>query len=196
MVTSLSCKFRTYALASGDSGAAATVACGRLTNQIRPPASSSAIANVYMPVLLVIGLLTADGHLPDQQRRRCHRAPKFQVGAGGLYLHPHLPQIRRDGDLRNRIRKLAVFNPQAGGAARIIAGDDVDALADQFRHVEAAPNSANYLFRRALALLQKEVAVPHAGVAGDAARRVAGGSQAQLSRRVAIQQVTLQHAAI
>ena len=103
-----------------------------------------------MPVLL-----PTDGHLPDQQRRRRHRAPKFQVGARSLHVHQHLLQIRRDGDLRNRIRELAVLNPQAGGAARIVAGYDVDALADQFGDIQALANSANDFFGRALALLRE-----------------------------------------
>ena len=41
----------------------------------------------------------------------------------------------------------------------------------------------------------KKIAVADARVAGDAARRVAGGLQAELARRVGVQQIALQHAA-
>src|SRR5580698_2906566 len=144
-----------------------------------------------MPVLL-----PTDSHLPDQQRRRRHGAPKFQVGARSLHVQQHLPQIRRDSDLRNRIRELAVLNPQASRTPRIIAGYDVDPLADQLRYIQPLPNSANDFLRRALAPLEKEIAVSHARVSRDAARRVAGGAQPQLASGVTIEQITSEHPTI
>src|SRR6185437_11801155 len=50
--------------------------------------------------------------------RRHHRLEDFE-------------QVTGDGHLADRIAELAVLDPEAGGAAAIVAGDAVDAGADQ-----------------------------------------------------------------
>src|SRR5260370_9289670 len=116
-------------------------------------------------------LLPTDGHLPDQQCRRRDGSPELEVRAGGFDVHEHLPQIGRNGDLGYRIRELTVLNPQAGCAARIIAGDDVHAGSDQFGDVEPAADALPDLFGRALALFEKKIPVTEPAMAGDPSPR-------------------------
>src|SRR5258707_9513037 len=100
-------------------------------------------------------LLATDSHPPDHQRRSGDRSSKLQVGAHVLDVREHALQGRRNGDLGYRIRELAVLNPQAGGAARIVARDNVYSGADQFRDVQPLPDAAHYLIRRTLSLFEK-----------------------------------------
>ena len=51
-------------------------------------------------------------------------------------------QVAGDGDAVDRIRDLAVLDPESGRAARIIAGDRIDALPHQFRDQQPAAHAA------------------------------------------------------
>ena len=80
------------------------------------------------------------------------------------------------------------------GAARIIARNGIDATADQFGHVKRVFQAANDVFGRARSGFEKEVAVPDARVAGDAARGVAGGGHAEFVGGVGVEQIAAEHA--
>src|SRR5690349_8741426 len=49
----------------------------------------------------------------------------------------HVEQVAGDRHLADRIAKLAVLDPEAAGAAAVVAGHTVDARADQLRDVKA-----------------------------------------------------------
>ena len=53
-------------------------------------------------------------------------------------------QVAGDGDLLHRVADLAALDPVAGGAARVVAGDQVDALAEQLGHQQPAPHLAQH----------------------------------------------------
>src|ERR1044071_6492780 len=66
----------------------------------------------------------------DAQRRRVDAVAEFQI-VGGNQRFEHRQQMARDRHLAHGIGNLAILDPEAGGAAAVIAGDAVDAGADQ-----------------------------------------------------------------
>src|SRR6185437_13213766 len=76
--------------------------------------------------------LARDGHLPDQDRTREDRRARIDVRSDRLRAHEDVAQVAGDGDFLLRIGYFAVLDPEAGRAARVIAGDDRYTLADQF----------------------------------------------------------------
>ena len=83
--------------------------------------------------------------------------------------------ISSDGDLLHRVLDLAVVDPVAGRAARIVAGDQVEALPEQFGHQQAAVH-----------LLQHAAEIVRAGLYDLilVAPRAAGGLQPELACRI------------
>src|SRR5262245_19479799 len=71
-------------------------------------------------------LRACDYHAPNHERRRGGAIPKHQVTAHGLDVLPHLEQVAGHRDLLDGIGQLALVDPHADGAARIISGDAVD----------------------------------------------------------------------
>src|ERR1035438_7651581 len=112
-------------------------------------------------------LLATDGHLPDHQSRGRDGASKLQIGTWRLDVHEHPLQGRRNGDLGYRICEFAVLNPLAGCAARIIAGDDVDAGAYQLCYIQSFADATDQFVRRALSFFEEQIAVADSGIAGD-----------------------------
>src|SRR4051794_7108701 len=88
-------------------------------------------------------LFTANGHLSNLQCRGGDRAAEDQVGADGFDAHQHLLEVARNGHFGNREGQFAVADPQTYGAARIIAGDDIDAEAHHFGHIESIGNTGD-----------------------------------------------------
>src|SRR6185437_1388573 len=91
--------------------------------------------------------------------------------------------------------QLAVFDPEAGGAARIISGDDVDPVADQAGYVEPARNRANDLLGGLRAWLKVEISRRNAGSAGQSARGVMRGFHAELARGIGVERVAAEDSA-
>src|SRR5262249_5063356 len=121
------------------------------------------------------------------------RAAEFEIGADVLQILEHVDQTAGDGHLRHGKGKLAIANPQAGRAARVVAGHDVDSEPHQLGNVETVGNRFQDLFRRFAASLHEQVAVADPGVSGDSTGSVAGRFHAQLARRVRVHQVALEH---
>src|ERR1700759_5730957 len=71
----------------------------------------------------------------DAQRRRVDAVAELQV-VGGHERLEHLEQMACDRDLADGIGDLAVLDREAGGAAAVVAGDTIDAGADQIGDVE------------------------------------------------------------
>src|SRR5215469_18032518 len=157
-----------------------------------------AAGGIEMPGFAGAGtvLFAANGHLSDLQCRTGYGAAEFQVGTDDLHIHEHIAQIAGDGDFRNGVGEFAVADPEARGAARVVAGDDIDAHSDEFRHVKSVGDGGHNALGRLDATLGIKVPVPDAGVSGEAAGSVAGGLHAELARGVAVEEITFQNAAL
>src|SRR5438876_11777746 len=92
----------------------------------------------------------------DAHRRRVDAVAEFQ-NVGGLHRLEDLEQVSRDRHLAHRMGDLAVLDPEAGRAAAVVAGDAVDAGADQIGDVEALLDVAHQLGRRGFAGFEMQV---------------------------------------
>src|SRR5271157_771662 len=115
-------------------------------------------------------LFAANGHLSNLERGSRHGASELQVRSYGFQVHEHVLQVAGDGNLGNRKCQLAIADPQARRAARVVAGYDVDAEAHQLGYIEPIGNARKNLLRALDAFLQVKVPVPDAGITGEAAR--------------------------
>src|SRR5690606_21983783 len=71
-------------------------------------------------------------HAAYQDRPGADVRSRVDFAAHGLDRAEHRLQVAGDGDAVDRIRQHAVLDHEAGGAARIVAGDGVEALPHQF----------------------------------------------------------------
>src|SRR5882724_5290779 len=92
----------------------------------------------------------------DAQRRRINAVAEFQV-VGGDQRFEHRQQMARDRHLADGVGDLAVLDPEAGCAAAVIAGDAVDAGADQVGDVKALLDIRNQFLRRHVAGLEMQI---------------------------------------
>src|SRR5215470_10411351 len=102
--------------------AADTAQSGRPARQSRTPARSR--------------LSSGNGEALHAHRRRIGAEAELEI-VGGRELTEHVDQIAGDGHFAHGIAALAVLDPEAGGAAAVIAGDLVDAHADEIGDIEA-----------------------------------------------------------
>mmetsp|Transcript_20918 Transcript_20918/g.80503 ORF Transcript_20918/g.80503 Transcript_20918/m.80503 type:complete len:235 (+) Transcript_20918:3977-4681(+) len=129
-------------------------------------------------------------HAGDQHRAHRLGAHRVLVGADADDVLQHVLQVAGNGHLVDRVGDLAVLDPVAAGAARVVAGHVVDALPHQLGHQQAATQAPHH-GRKIVA--RRGGAAAHAQIVRAAG--MAGGLQAQLARRVAGQEIALQHAA-
>src|SRR5829696_9065385 len=83
----------------------------------------------------------------DAQRRRVDAVAEFQIVSGNERFE-HRQQMARDRHLADGVSDLAILDPEAGGAAAVIAGHAVDAGADQVGDVKALLDIGDQLLRR------------------------------------------------
>src|SRR5205085_12426851 len=119
--------------------------------------------------------------------RHVEAAAEFEI-VGGAQGAVHVDQIAGDGDLGDRPGDLAILDDEARGAAAIVAGHRVDALADQLGHIEAAADSGEEVRHALAAGFEMDVRGPRAGRTADAANGVAGRLEPELPRRGAVEQ--------
>src|SRR6185295_5013199 len=93
-----------------------------------------------------------------------------------------------DGDFADGVGELSIFNPEAGRAARVIAGDAVDAHADKLGDVEALADILHQLLRRKRAGGHVEIRRRRRGRAAGTARGVTGGDETELTRGSGVEQ--------
>ena len=82
--------------------------------------------------------IARDRHPIDEYRSALARASPQDIVTHRLDALEHFLEIARDGDLLHRIGDLAALHPEAGGTARVVAGDLIDAHAEQLGHQQAA----------------------------------------------------------
>src|ERR1700676_1030111 len=96
------------------------------------------------------------GHAFDADGGRVDAVAEFQV-VGGNKMGEHVFEISRDGAFRNRKGDLAIFDPEPGCAAAVIAGHTIDSHAHQLGDIEALLYVGNKVFHREFARLQVEI---------------------------------------
>src|SRR5438067_2940272 len=114
-------------------------------------------------------LTSGNGHFSEHNGRRGYRAEKLEIVADFGDTIQHFLHRAGDGHLRHGECEFSIADPDADGAARIIARDSIDTAANQFGHIKSIFNAAENFFRRATAGFEEEIAVADAGVAGNAA---------------------------
>src|SRR3954468_24558032 len=87
-----------------------------------------------------------------------------------------------DRHLAHGISEFAVLDPEAGGAATAMAGDAVDARADQIGDVETLLDVGDQLGRRLRAGFKVQIIRPRRRRGGDAAMGMAGGGATERTR--------------
>jgi signal transduction histidine kinase/DNA-binding response OmpR family regulator len=101
---------------------------------VSKPISEKALRNA---IEQVCSLPAADGHLGDLQGGGGDGAAELQVGADHLDILQHPAQVAGDGDFVHREGRLAVPDPQTGGAPGVVAGHEVDPEAHQLGNEES-----------------------------------------------------------
>src|SRR5262245_8235580 len=81
-------------------------------------------------------LASANGETLDAHGRRVGSEAKLQI-VGGRKLTEYVDQVAGDRHLAHGIAALAVLDPEAGGAAAVVAGHLVDAHPDEIGDIEA-----------------------------------------------------------
>ena len=125
------------------------------------------------------------GHLFEQQGAGFVGAAFEGVVGGAGDIGQHVLQAAGDGDFLHGVGDLTVFHPKAGGAARVVAGEGVDALPHEFGNQQAAAHFAQELGLALVGVAEDEVV----GTAG-----VGGGGQAEFAGAVAAEEVALDDA--
>ena len=92
-------------------------------------------------------LASGDRHALDRHRRGVGGIAVGEI-VGGAQHAIHVDQVAGDGDLAHRMAELALLDDEAGGAAAVVAGVHVDAVADQLGHVEAVVDRGDHRLRR------------------------------------------------
>src|SRR5476649_2863446 len=96
------------------------------------------------------------GHAFDADGGRVDAVAEFQV-VGGHKMGEHILEVSRDSNFRDRKRDLAIFDPEAGRAAAVIAGHAIDSHAHQFGDIEALLYVGNKVFYGEFAGFQVEI---------------------------------------
>ncbi len=116
--------------------------------------------------------MTGQLHLFYQHGAGLEAGALILVAPHRHYVAEHLGQVAGDGDLLDRIEDLAVLDPETGGAAGIVAVDDIDPLPHQLGYQQAGA----HLLEHALEILPRIGHLPVVNAAG-----VSRGDQPQLA---------------
>src|SRR5262245_54084109 len=135
------------------------------------------------------------GHFAYQDGGSGGAVAEDQVVADAFDGTEHVREIAGDGDLLHGIGKLAVVDPEADGAARVVSGDAVDAEPDELRHVQSLLHALDQILRIGRAAIEVEVGGAHRHP-GAVARPVMRGSHAELPRAVGVEEVGAEHALV
>src|SRR5437016_9123581 len=116
--------------------------------------------------------VSADHHLADLHRGRGELAAEAQIIADHLNAAQDVAEVASDGDFFNGTSQLAVLNPEARRAARIIAGHGIETEADHLSNVETLLDRSDDLGGRVRARSDEKVIDADARRAHQAARRI------------------------
>src|SRR5262249_13231684 len=113
----------------------------------RAPRRSSKAGSWRWQWLSMITLCPRYGHSSDEHGGRGCPVAEDEVVTDPFNGLEHLEQVARDRDFLDRVRQLAVVDPEPDRAARIVARHAVDPEADQLRDVEALLDAPDQRFR-------------------------------------------------
>jgi hypothetical protein len=82
-------------------------------------------------------LFAADSETVHSDRWRGYRSAEFQVAGDFRDVEEQVFEISGHRDFFNGVGEFAAGDPEAGGAAGIISGDEVHALSEEFGDVES-----------------------------------------------------------
>src|SRR5579862_2026979 len=143
--------------------------------------------------LRLLSLFSAHRQAVDSDRRTSHRATEFEITSNFGDVEKHFFQVSGNGDFFHGISQFAAGNPHTRSPTGIVAGHEIGAVSEELSHVQAVFNLRDNFLGRFLPRLQKVIAWPDSGRAGQSARSVPGGPQAKLFRSIGIQQIRPEH---
>src|SRR5262245_43398322 len=111
---------------------------------------------------------SGNGHALEEHGRRVDAVAEDEV-ARRLEAQKHVFQIAGHGDLAHRMGKGAVFDPEAGCAPAVVAGDAVDAHADEVGDIEPLAEAGDHGLGAARTRLEVEIRCRGRGRAAGAA---------------------------
>src|SRR5690554_2242626 len=138
---------------------------------------------------------TGDGHAVDSHGRRIDAVAKFQI-VGRRQSGKHGKQVSCHRGLANRIGELSLFDPEAAGAAAVVAGKRVYPHADHLGDVEAFLDLTDHFLRAQGAGREPDIRATGARRAGNPAGGMTGGRKAQLAGAGQIEQPGCQDAIV
>src|SRR5438270_10509381 len=106
---------------------------------------------------------SSDGHAVDAEGGGGRGRAEDQVRADRTDVLVHVLEVARDGDLFDGVGELTVLDADAGGALRVVAGDQVYAKAHDLGDIKARGDAGDDLVRRVAARDEIEVAGANAG---------------------------------
>src|SRR4051794_26724457 len=127
----------------------------RNSDSASAPASRTVSVSSAASRALIVSSVSASAKRQslDAHGRRIDAVAEFQI-VGRRHRLEYRQQVAGDRHLAHRIGDLAVLDPEAGGAAAVVAGDTVYAGADQVGDVEALLDVGDQFRRRRLTRLQ------------------------------------------
>src|SRR5262249_52385830 len=146
-----------------------------------PPSRTAAASNAAASAALRWPSASCNGEALQANGRRIGAVAELEI-VGGLDRTEHGDEVARDGHLAHRISALAVLDPEAGGAAAVVAGHLVDAHADQLGDIEAVRDVGDQFVGRLRAGFEMQVGGRRRRRRRHAALGVAGGLEPKLAR--------------
>src|SRR5260370_10846970 len=157
--------------------------------------ASNAASRVRISSCIASALTSAKRQSLDAHRRSIDAITEFQV-VGGHQRFEYLEKMPRDRHLAHRIGDLAIFNPETGCAAAVVAGHAIDARTNQVGDVKSLLDVGHQFSRSWLPRFEMQIIRSRRRRRRYAAVGVAGRDQSQFPRGRTIQQPRCQHALI
>src|SRR4051794_20984385 len=107
----------------------------------------------------ISALTSANRQSLDAQRRCIDAVAEFQIVGGGERFE-HLEQMAGNRHFAHRTGDLAVLDPESGRAATVVAGDTVDAGADQIGDIKTLFDIGDQFSRRHVAGFEMQIVGP------------------------------------
>src|SRR6201993_703082 len=108
----------------------------------------------------------------------------------------HLDQVSGDRHFAHGVAALAVFDPESGSAAAVVAGHLIDADPDEIGDIEALGDVGHQSLRRVAAGGEMQVARAGRGRRGYPALGVAGAGKTEIARGRGVQDPRREHAVL
>src|SRR5947208_2829372 len=122
-----------------------------------------------------------NGQALDAQRRRVRAETEFKIVCRGKR-REHIDEIAGNRHFAHWVSAFAVLDPEAGGAAAVVAGHLVDPHANEISDVEAFADAVNQHIESILAGSEVQITGSRRGRRGGAALDMAGRDKTEPAR--------------